>query len=82
MNNNILQRLNRLEAEKGKIHQTTFYCENLNGRKKIFATQEEAVAYEKQNPGWYAETKFTFPNGNVLIWNNATLYRIKKGQGA
>lgn len=80
MNKSILHRLDKLEAEKGKIHKIIFYCENLDGHQKIFETREEAIAYEKQHPGWYAEMKISFPNGHEIIWNNATLYRMRKAE--
>ncbi len=78
MKQNIQQRLNKLEAENGKIHKVTYYCENVDGHQKYFETHDKAITYEKQNPGWYAEMKFTFPNGNVLIWDNATLHRMRR----
>lgn len=81
MKGNILQRLSRLEAEKGKIHKITYYCENVDGHQKYFETHGKAITYEKQNPGWYAEMKITFPNGHEIIWDNATLHRMRKAEG-
>ena len=76
----IEKRLRRLEGEIKKIHKITHYCETLDGHKKDFRTHDEAIAYENQHPGWYAEMKLSFPNGHEIIWDNATLYRMRKAE--